>query len=66
MLQDYREYSYKCLVGKEKIGLGGYAVVFTAKLSGESRKHVVEKLLDLSNRKKFNDKGSTAPLKLLM
>ena len=40
------EYSYKSLVYKEEIGLGGYAVVFTAKLSGEGRRIVVKKLLD--------------------
>ena len=40
------EYSYKSLVYKEEIGLGGYAVVFTAKLSGEGRGIVVKTLLD--------------------
>ena len=40
------EYSYKSLVYKEEIALCGYAVVFTAKLSGGGRKIVVKKRLD--------------------
>ena len=43
------QYSYKTLVDKEEIGIGGFAVVFTAKLPENDRTFVVKKLLDSSH-----------------
>lgn len=49
MLQDYGNTPIKVRL-EEKIDMGGYAVLFTDKLSGEGRKIVVKKLLDSTGR----------------
>ena len=43
------QFCYKSLVDKEEIGIGGFAVVFTAKFTEKDRTVVVKKLLDSSH-----------------
>ena len=51
-ISDLPQYSYQCLVDKDVIGEGGFAVVFTAKLPENGKQIVVKKLLAINNEAK--------------
>ena len=51
-ISDLPQYSYQCLVDKDVIGEGGFAVVFTAKLPDKGKQIVVKKLLATDNEVK--------------
>ena len=51
-ISDLPQYSYQCLVDKDVIGEGGFAVVFTAKLPDNGKQIVVKKLLATDNEAK--------------
>lgn len=51
-ISDLPQYSYQCLVDKDVIGEGGFAVVFSAKLPENGKQIVVKKLLATNNEAK--------------
>ena len=51
-ISDLPQYLYQCLVDKDVIGEGGFAVVFTAKLPENGKQIVVKKLLATNNEAK--------------